>query len=146
MDNIAIFPAFADEVQPHLSTFVYFYNLLSLKTFVFMFGFFLLILLLVILWPLLKAGWQLWSNVRKVRQFMADPAEYYRRQGQKAQDSYGSGPKPRQKSKKISRDTGEYVAFEEISVSAEQRAADNAKNVTFREESQITDIDWEDVK
>ena len=46
-----------------------------------MFGFLLLFLITVFLIiQLLKIGWQVWSNVRRVRRFMADPQEYYRSQ------------------------------------------------------------------
>lgn len=112
-----------------------------------MFGFILFILLLVILWPLLKMGWQLWSNVRKVKQFMADPAEYYRRQAASSgqQQAY-TRPHQRQKSKKISHDVGEYVAFEEVETTTARRETDGTESVNYKSESQVTDIEWEDIK
>ncbi|MBD5316455.1 MAG: hypothetical protein HDS11_02120 [Bacteroides sp.] len=55
---------------------------------------------------------------------------------------------PRRREKKISRDTGEYVAFEDIScnVSSESSAGDNAGKESFVAEQQVVDVEWEDVK
>lgn len=46
--------------------------------------------------------------------------------------------------KKIDPDIGEYVEFEEIEVTAKTRT-DNG-DVSYRTESQITDVEWEDVR
>lgn len=111
-----------------------------------MFGFLLLILLIFIFLPLFKIGWQVWSNMRRMRRFMSDPQEYFRRQQQAQGGSAHPQQKARRKAKKIDRDTGEYIGFEEVEVSREERAADRNHTVNYKEESQITDIDWEDIK
>lgn len=54
-----------------------------------------------------------------------------------------SKPKPRRQGKKIPRDVGEYVEFEEISVSYESHGTDGSH---FKAEEQIVDVKWTDIK
>lgn len=52
-------------------------------------------------------------------------------------------------SKKIGRDEGEYVEWEEITISTETNASDNAGNATRSStviDRQIVDAEWEDIK
>ena len=51
--------------------------------------------------------------------------------------------KPRRHGKKIPRDVGEYVEFEEFSSSYESHAADGSR---FKAEKQIVDVKWTDIK
>lgn len=53
---------------------------------------------------------------------------------------------PKRKKKKIDPNVGEYVAFEEIKVSAETTTETGDSYSSVRTESQIEDITWEDVK
>ena len=113
-----------------------------------MFGFLLLLLLIFILLPVFKIGWQIWSNMRRMRRFMADPQEFFRQQqGKAASAQRPHAHAPRRKAKKIDRDTGEYVRFEEVEVSEQELAdAQNRRTVSYITESQVTDIEWEEVK
>ena len=54
---------------------------------------------------------------------------------------------PRARKKKISRDTGEYIAFEEISAdqASEERRSEGGRQ-TIETEEQIIDVSWEDIK
>ena len=107
--------------------------------------FYLLILLLLafVFVPLIKAFWSLFSQVRRVRKFMNDPTGYYR---QAAQDAYGPAtPKqPKRRGKKIARDEGEYIDFTEIKTTTQ--SSSSTSGTSFRQEEQITDIEWEDIK
>ena len=113
-----------------------------------MFGFLLLLLLIFILLPVFKIGWQLWSNMRRMRRFMANPQEFFRQQQANATASarHPHASAPRRKAKKIDRDTGEYVRFEEVEVSEEELVMAQNTTETYTTESQITDIEWEDIK
>lgn len=117
-----------------------------------MFLLILLILFLVVLWPALRAGWRIWSQMRQMQQFMRDPQEYIRRQAeqearrQSRPGSYDRGTEsstaPRRHGKKIAPDVGEYVDFEELDGPADIQ---RPKKSNFRPEEQVTDIKWEDL-
>lgn len=114
--------------------------------------FILLLIIFFILWPVLRTGWRIWSQMRSMRRFMADPmAEMNRHARQQRQrQGYSSGqqsPRPAKKKKKIARDVGEYVEYTEIEVSQQQHEADSRGSQTkFRREEQISDISWVDIK
>jgi hypothetical protein len=109
----------------------------------------LLILLIVfILWPLIRNAWRIWSQIRSMRRFMADPEGEIRRRAARA--GHSAPPPPRApRKKKINRDVGEYVDFTEVELSAEERtAAENrtASSPRIKTEEQISDIKWVDIK
>lgn len=59
----------------------------------------------------------------------------------------GRQQQPPVKKKKITSDVGEYVAFEEIKVTEKTAsAADTDRGSRVRTESQIEDVEWEDIK
>ena len=55
---------------------------------------------------------------------------------------------PAAKPKKIGKDVGEYVAYENITVSetTTSTTTDSGGSTTVYTESRITDVEWEDVK
>ena len=113
-----------------------------------MFGTLLLLLFIIfIVIPFFRILWRVWqfsSSVRKARRQMDD-----------AMNSAfgGNGSRPRQqqprqqKKKKIDPSVGEYVAFEEVSVTAEETTdSDSSQTRTVVTESQIEDAVWEEIK
>lgn len=113
-----------------------------------MLSFLFLLLIFFILWPVLKTGWRIWRQMSQVRRFMADPEGEMRRQARKnaggANRTQASRPG---RKKKIPRDVGEYVAFTEIEVSADERARSaNTQETSFKAEEQVSDIKWVDIK
>jgi len=107
---------------------------------------FLLIFFFVLL-PLGRVAWAVWRQYRIVRRHMRE-AEKFREtfeRGSGASRSDGPHPRqPRRRDKKISRDVGEYVAFEEM------RVYDSGDRMRERPqvppEPQIEDADWEEIK
>ena len=94
-------------------------------------------------------------QMRSMRRFMADPAAEMRRRADEARRkaggsssrSYGTYTAPRRSRKKIPRDVGEYIAFTEVELTAEERAtASSQTSSSFKTEEQITDIKWVDIK
>lgn len=106
-------------------------------------SFFLLLLILFIVLPLVRVGIRIWQFRRQVRNFMADPFGAGRNTGRNT-GRKSSRPSSRPK-KKIDPDVGEYVAFTEVSV--ETNVSDGDTEIhTFRTEQQIEDVEWEDIK
>lgn len=114
----------------------------------------IIIILLVVTWPAIKAGYKMWKQVRDMRRFMNDPLGEMQRRAQQEQRqrerqarrqaaadprTYAQGSTLK---KKIPSDIGEYVAFTDIEGTASQ-SCDVPPTVT--EESQIVDIEWEDI-
>lgn len=84
---------------------------------------------------------------------MADPEGEIRRQAEKAAKARarsGASREPEhapRRGKKIPRDVGEYISYTEIEVTEEERRAESGKSsVSYKEEEQITDIKWVDIK
>lgn len=115
-----------------------------------MLSFLLILLLVFILWPVITTGWRLWSQMRSMRRFMADPeGEMRRRAARAARNSASSQPRPARKKKKINRDVGEYIDFTEVEISDEERARADAQSrasANIKPEEQISDIKWVDIK
>lgn len=105
-----------------------------------MFGFILLIILCVILWPLIRlilAVTIVSHKARKMRnEFFGNGGERYRQ----------PQPEPTVHKKKIPDDVGEYVRFEEINVTS-TRQTDSADNTTktYVREEQVVDVEWTDI-
>ena len=57
-----------------------------------------------------------------------------------------SGAPARPKRKKIGRDVGEYVPFEEETIAASETSGCTAESASFTAEEQIEDAVWEDIK
>lgn len=105
------------------------------------FLFFILILLgcWLILWPAIKS----WL-IRKARQNYADA--FNSMFGRTAGRQSSTPPPPAPKAKKIGKDIGEYVAFEEITEVEQRSNPDGTVETEVYHEEQITDIEWEDIK
>lgn len=102
----------------------------------------ILILFAVIFVPLAKALWAIFSQVRKVRQFMNDPTSYFR-------GAYGAADnngRSKKKKKKFEPNEGEYIEFTEISCNTTTQSADGSTTTSYTREEQVTDIEWEDIK
>ena len=128
-----------------------------------MFALFLIVILGIILWPAIKAGYKVWSNMRSMQRFMQDPvgemerraredARRQQRQNRREEreasrraaadpNIYAQGTTLRKK--KIPGDVGEYVSFTEVDA-VEVNSCD-VPPVTVTEQ-QVVDIEWEDIK
>lgn len=116
--------------------------------------FLFLLLFFFVLLPLGRAAWAFWRQYHAVkRQFRA--ADEFRRAYRRAAEGFGgadaaadsdSRRKPRKK-KKIARDVGEYVAFEEVRVfTAESDEPSTSSGGSGASEPQVEDADWEEIK
>lgn len=114
----------------------------------------LLILLLVIfvLWPIARAVWMVYKlrrQARKAFEQFGQQQEAYRRRQEAEHRPAGWQPAPQRK-KIIGKDQGEYVEWEEVTVTVETTTTENSserdvKNRTAAE-PQISDAEWEDIK
>ena len=126
---------------------------------------FVLFIIIFLLWPLLKTGWRIWSQMRNMRRFMQDPEGEMRRRASKNEGnpfqgfdfgvfgSYGGfgregAQKRRRPRKKIPRDVGEYVQFTEVELSKAERERYYSAYASERvyNEQQVSDIKWVDIK
>ncbi|MBD5276355.1 MAG: hypothetical protein HDR90_00610 [Bacteroides sp.] len=108
---------------------------------------FLLIFFFVLL-PLGRVAWAVWRQYSMLRKQMRQAEAFGEafRARQQQQEQAASGHKTRKK--KIGRDVGEYVAFEEMRVyTASESTADDARGTTTRVamESQVEDAEWEEL-
>ena len=87
---------------------------------------------------------QWWIKRMVRRQFGIDVEEPKAKKQRRSSFFSGGEPKakPRRQGKKIPRDVGEYVEFEEISASYERRGAAGSR---FKAEEQIVDVKWKDI-
>ncbi|MCH5345585.1 MAG: DUF4834 family protein [Muribaculaceae bacterium] len=107
---------------------------------------FLLVLLFIFV---VRPIWRVYSAVRRqqrqTRDFFRsmgidpDDARNQRRQQQQ------QPPKPPRK-KKIDSTVGEYIDYEEITVSSTQTQTSTGETVSYEVQQQITDVEWEEVK
>lgn len=86
---------------------------------------------------------QYWVKKMIRRQFGIDVEEPKAKKRRSFFDGGEPQRKPRRRGKKIPRDVGEYVEFEEFSSSFESSAADGS---TFKAEEQVVDVKWKDIK
>ena len=113
-------------------------------------GTFLLIIFVVFfVIPLLRVV----TTVYKARRTMRDAMRsmYEAQQGQRAQGAEPHRRKagwtsPIMRRKKITKDVGEYVKFEELPADPDTPADGYTRATYTRTESQITDVEWEDIK
>lgn len=108
--------------------------------------FLFLLLFFFVLLPLGRAAWAFWRQYSAVkRQFRA--AEEFRQAYRRAA-GYGDAPDTeaphgRPRKKKIARDVGEYVAFEEVRTYGDDPAPSARPG---KPEPQVEDADWEEIK
>lgn len=110
---------------------------------------FLLIFFFVLL-PLGRIAWAVWRQYRLMKRHMRD-AEAFREAF--SQGAYGGGaargkkrPEPSVRKKKIGRDVGEYVAFEEVRVFQTDTDGNSTETDAIKSEQQIEDADWEEIR
>lgn len=120
-----------------------------------LFGFLLLILFgYFIIWPVVKVLLRINAAKRQFRDMMnggaASAAGFGAGHRDESRRKGGWSRAPRRRRKKIPDGTGEYVAFEEITVTTqtttESTAAGEHARTDYTVEQQIVDVEWEDVK
>ncbi len=106
--------------------------------------FIFLLILFFIIWPLVKVLIALYAVKKRTKKSFGAFGGFSR--GQKRQTAWSRFQ--RKNKKKISRDIGEYVEFEEISATASEDAShdDGMKNEKYAVEQQIVDAEWVDIK
>lgn len=106
---------------------------------------FLIILLVIILRPIIKAYMMFRRYKKAVNDaFGFDP----RAQSAGRQHRESQSPRQHDKKKVITRDMGEYVAYEEVSdtsAAEKQSHAPGQEHGTKFDEEQITDAEWEEI-
>lgn len=78
--------------------------------------------------------------VSKVRNQTRDMFNQATGRGKKQNNS-----QPQPKQKKIDPNVGEYVEFEEIQVSETKTQTSTYSSATYKSESQIDDVEWEEI-
>lgn len=105
-----------------------------------------LLLFFFVLLPLGRVVWAVWRQYRMLRRHMRQAEAF----GEAFRSGRGTAPreeKPARK-KKIARDVGEYVAFEEMRVytRSETTTTDSDGSTTrVTVESQVEDAEWEEI-
>lgn len=107
------------------------------------FGILLIILLFILLRPLFR-GFMIYRKYHKAMREAYARAQSAQGRGTYAGRRSYSEPAPQRKKKIITKDMGEYVAYEEISCTITQDTS-SRQTQTVTEE-QVTDIEWEDIK
>lgn len=116
-------------------------------------GFLIALLVLFIFFRYLARPLLLWYLKRKARRYFGQNFGGFdgRPNDDRQRQAHHSGsPQPEEHKKKIDKDVGEYVKFEEISVSESTFAATDSSESSSTErvevEQQIVDVEWEDIK
>lgn len=97
-------------------------------------AFFLLALLFLLLWPVIKIGYKIYRAQRQMRKAFEQASQQQQQQQKQEAD----------REKIFDRNVGEYVDFEEI-----ENTDGNSEphyNPTVKIEPQIEDAEWEDIK
>ncbi|MDE6277274.1 MAG: hypothetical protein K2M06_04115 [Muribaculaceae bacterium] len=100
---------------------------------------FLIIYFIVV--PLVRAA----LGVRRMRRQWQQRVDDFRRTAGFSDARGQAEPQAPARKKKIDADTGEYIAFEEITVETTTRTEEGTTKQTIVEE-QIEDVSWEDIK
>lgn len=108
----------------------------------------LILLFIFIIWPVIRVAWtvhKLRSQARKAYEQM-----YQQATGQSGRQASGQPRKagwsrPEPPVKKIHREDGEFVSFEEITVSAYGKEPRETPRADIKPDQQIEDADWEEV-
>lgn len=105
---------------------------------------FIILILAYLLWPVVKGMMYVRDVHRNVRDAFKQAA------GRGAGGNTANAP-GRHRKKKIDKDVGEYVEYEEITVASatyRETVADDVQGQrrTITSESQVVDVEWEDVK
>ncbi len=109
--------------------------------------FILIIIFVFVIWPIIRVAWavhKLRSNARKAYEQMYQQAS--QQQGGKQQRKGGWSVPNADSDKKIKREDGEYVSFEEISSPEPQKPVQSTSyKSSVKTEQQIEDADWEEL-
>lgn len=110
--------------------------------------FLLLLFIFFIVIPALRIAYALFNVRRKMRDTMRQMYDAQQQaSGQGTQQKRKAGwSAPGQPRKKIGKDVGEYVRFEEIPAAPTAGTDDGTGRRFAGSEPQITDADWEDIK
>lgn len=113
-----------------------------------------LLILGYLIYLLVRPMWKVWSISRRVRKgdFSAFGDIFGQPGSQKHTSAYGSDGRRRQgwtaptvRRKKIGKDIGEYVKFQEVETTQTTSSANEGTRVKYTREEQITDIEWEEI-
>lgn len=107
--------------------------------------FFLLLFIIFFVIPLLRVGYTVYTVRKKMRDAMRGMNEA-QQQGARPEPRKGGWSAAEVRRKKIGRDVGEYVKFEELPALHGTDVKNRAGNVPGGSEPQVSDADWEDIK
>ena len=114
-----------------------------------MLSFIIIVLLVIIVWPLIKFGWRVYTIQRQMKQ-ACRAASQPRPQAEASRRKGGWSASRRHSKKIIDKNEGEYVAFEEVATSTVNETFTSGKGGSTRVSSdistQISDAEWEEIK
>lgn len=105
-------------------------------------SFFLLLLLIAFLYFVVFPVWRFARQVRRAQNAQKDFFRNFTQQQTRQQQQTRREAERRRK--KIDPSVGEYVAFEEVETT-ETRQTESGTETRYERESQITDVEWEEV-
>lgn len=122
-----------------------------------MLSFIIIVLLVIIVWPLIKFGWRVYTIQRQMKQAYRAASQasrtasaQQRRQAEASRRKGGWSASRRHSKKIIDKNEGEYVAFEEVATSTVNETFTSGKGGSTRVSSdistQISDAEWEEIK
>ena len=120
-------------------------------------GFIGTVLLIIIIFYLLRnliarlfPHFVMWLMKRQLKKQMGDAFAGGQQGGRRGSPfggtPYSDQPQQRKKGKIFGKDVGEYVEFEEVSVYQSSDGQQTETHIKYKEESQISDADWEEVR
>lgn len=110
-------------------------------------AFFFLLILIFILIPIGRVFLAVYKAKRQTQRMWEqynNNAQAFRRQYQQRSRGYSQPDQPQPKKKKIGRDVGEYVDFEEIAGSSTTQTEQSNTHKEYHEQ-QVTDAEWEEI-
>lgn len=114
-----------------------------------MIKFFIILLFVFLIWPIVKLIYYLYSTHRYVRKQQEAIRDAFTRayEGTTAEQRHNSEAAPSRRRKKVFAKTdGEYVEFEEIACDVSDRYTSTTDGTTYIREEQISDAEWTEIK
>lgn len=110
-------------------------------------SFFLLLFIAFLVYFVAIPLWRVYSAVNRQRRAMRDFFGQARsgQQNDRSRSGFSRPSQQPRRKKKIDPNIGEYVEFEEIESTTTTQTAEGT-TTDYRRESQVTDVEWEDVK
>lgn len=102
-------------------------------------GIIILVILFIIFWPVIRVFLAIRRATREARRAFSGRQST----GERSHRADTSGHRKRRKV--FSRNEGEYVEFEEVTVTEERKSSNGTSKTTVKE-SQVEDAEWEDVR